>query len=121
MFVLAEGVAPVVDPGSADGVFTLLWLVIALPALGAAILLIGGPLAKGRLDKHGHLIGTALPILSFLISVAMFIGLLGRSSEDRQVGQHLFTWFDVGTLHVGADLLYDPLSSLFLLLITGVG
>src|SRR6476659_2777961 len=121
MFVLAEGTAPVVDPGTATGVFSLLWLVIALPALGAAILLVGGPLAKGRLDKHGHLIGTALPILSFVISLAMFIGLLGRSSDDRQVGQHLFTWFDVGTLHVGFDLLYDPLSSLFLLLITGVG
>ena len=51
MFVLAEGAAPVVDPGSADGVFSLLWLVIALPALGAVILLIGGPMAKGRLDQ----------------------------------------------------------------------
>jgi NADH-quinone oxidoreductase subunit L len=121
MFVLADGTAPVVNPTPADGVFSLLWLVIALPALGAAILLVGGPLAKGRLDKHGHLIGAALPVGSFVISLAMFIALLGRSDDDRQVSQHLFTWFDVGTLHVGADLLYDPLSSLFLLLITGVG
>ena len=29
MFVLAEGAAPLVHPGSADGVFSLLWLVIA--------------------------------------------------------------------------------------------
>src|SRR6476659_7158770 len=121
MFVLAEGTAPVVDPGAAGGVFSLLWLVIALPALGALILLVGGPLSKGRLDKHGHLLGTALPVVSFLISVAMFVTLLGRSSDDRQVSQHLFTWFEAGGLHVGFDLLYDPLSSLFLLLITGVG
>jgi NADH-quinone oxidoreductase subunit L len=121
MFVLAEGAAPVVHPGSADGVFSLLWLVIALPLLGAAILLVGGPLAKGRLDKNGHLIGVALPVLSFVISLVMFVGLLGRSSDDRQVSQHLFTWFEAGGLKVGADLLYDPLSSLFLLLITGVG
>src|SRR5919112_53442 len=40
MFVLAEGAAPVVHPGSADGVFSLLWLVIALPLLGAVILLV---------------------------------------------------------------------------------
>ena len=33
---------PVVDPTTADGVFSLLWLVIALPLLGAAILLLGG-------------------------------------------------------------------------------
>src|SRR3954451_8723414 len=121
MFVLAEGAAPLVDPGSADGVFSLLWLVIALPLLGAVILLVGGPLAKGRLDKNGHLIGTVLPVLSFVLSLVLFISLLGRSRDDRQVGQHLYTWFQAGGLRVGADLLYDPLSSLFLLLITGVG
>src|SRR4249919_827741 len=121
MFVLAEGTAPVVDPGTATGVFSLLWLVIALPALGALILLVGGPLSKGRLDKHGHLLGTALPVVSFLISVVLFVAMLGRSDDDRQVSQHLYTWFQAGGLKVGADLLYDPLSSLFLLLITGVG
>jgi NADH-quinone oxidoreductase subunit L len=121
MFVLAEGAAPLVHPASADGVFSLLWLVIALPLLGAAILLVGGPLAKGRLDKHGHLIGVALPVLSFVLSLVMFFALLGRASDDRQVGQHLYTWFEAGGLKVGADLLYDPLSALFLLLITGVG
>jgi NADH-quinone oxidoreductase subunit L len=122
MFLLAEDVtAPVVHPASATGVFSLLWLVIALPALGAVIILIGGPLAKGRLDKYAHLIGCALPVLSFLISLVMFITLLGHSSDNRQYEQHLYTWFQAGGLHVGADLLYDPLSSLFLLLITGVG
>jgi NADH-quinone oxidoreductase subunit L len=122
MFVLAEGgSAPLVHPGSADGVLSLVWLVLALPALGAAILLVGGPLAKGRLDRSGHLIGAFLPVLSFLISLWMFLSLLGRDSGQRQVGQHLFTWFQAGGLHVGFDLLYDPLSALFLLLITGVG
>jgi len=120
MFALAEG-APLVDPGSADGVFSLLWLVIALPLLGAVILLVGGPLAKGRLDRNGHLIGAALPVLSFLLSLVLLFQLLGRDSNDRQVSQHLYTWFQAGGLKVGADLLYDPLSALFLLLITGVG
>ena len=121
MFVLAEGAAPLVHPASADGVFSLLWLVIALPLLGAVVLLVGGPLAKGRLDKYGHLIGVALPVLSFVLSLVMFVALLGRAGDDRQVGQHLYTWFEAGGLKVGADLLYDPLSALFLLLITGVG
>jgi NADH-quinone oxidoreductase subunit L len=121
MFVLAQAAAPVVQPASADGVLSLGWLVLALPALGAAVLLVGGPLAKGRLDKYGHLIGALLPVGSFVVSLSMFIDLLGRDSNDRQVRQHLFTWFQVGGLHVGFDLLYDPLSALFLLLITGVG
>jgi NADH-quinone oxidoreductase subunit L len=121
MFVLAEGAAPLVDPASADGVFSLLWLVIALPMLGALLLLVGGPLLKGRLDRSGHLIGALLPVLSFVISLILFFALLGRDSGDRQVNQHLYTWFQAGGLKVGADLLYDPLSALFLLLITGVG
>src|SRR4051812_757658 len=121
MFVLAEGAAPLVDPGSADGVFGLLWLILALPALGAVVLLIGGPLTRGAIDKWGHLLGAALPIGSFLVSLLLFFQLLGRDAGDRQVSQHLFTWFQTGGLKVGADLLYDPLSALFLLLITGVG
>jgi NADH-quinone oxidoreductase subunit L len=108
---------PVVAPGSADGVFSLLWLVIALPALGAAILLIGGR----RTDRWGPLLATALPIGSFVLSLVMFIVSLGRDEGERQVTQHLYTWIQTGHLDVGMDLLYDPLSSLFLLLITGVG
>ncbi|GAA4722865.1 NADH-quinone oxidoreductase subunit L [Nocardioides endophyticus] len=108
---------PVVDPTSAEGVFGLLWLVIALPLAGAAVLLIGGRFT----DKWGHLLGTLLPIGSFAISLAMFISLLGRADDDRQVVQNLYTWFETGNLDVGMDLLYDPLSALFLLLITGVG
>ena len=110
---------PVVDPTAADGVFSLLWLVIALPLLGAAILLLGGAPHRGR--RWGHLLGTLLPIGSFVLSLVMFVALLGRDEDDRQVGQHLYTWFEVGGLDVGMDLLYDPLSALFLLLITGVG
>jgi NADH-quinone oxidoreductase subunit L len=121
MFALAEGAAPLVDPSSASGVFSLLWLVIALPLLGSVILLVGGPLAKGRLDKNGHLIGAILPVLSFVLGLILFFALLGRDSSDRQVSQHLYTWFQGGGLRVGADLLFDPLSALFVLLITGVG
>src|SRR5688572_4113919 len=109
--------APVIDPSSADGVLSLVWLVIALPLASAVILLVGGR----RTDKWGHLLGCATPIASFAISLAMFFALLGRNSDDRQVSQHLYTWIQTGTFEVGFDLLYDPLSALFLLLITGVG
>ncbi|MEZ0577872.1 NADH-quinone oxidoreductase subunit L [Nocardioides sp. MH1] len=108
---------PVVAPGDADGVFSLLWLIIALPLAGAAILLLGGR----RTDKWGHYLGTLMPIGSFVISLVCFFTTLGRDEGDRQVAQHLYDWIDVGGLHVGMDLLYDPLSALFLLLITGVG
>ena len=114
---LAEEAAPVVHPSAAGGVFSLLWLVIALPAFGAAVLLLGGR----RTDRWGHLLGCATVGVSFLLSVALFIGLELRDEAERSVGQHLWTWFTAGSYTVQLDLLYDPLSALFLLLITGVG
>ncbi|VXC19573.1 NADH-quinone oxidoreductase subunit L [Nocardioides sp. AX2bis] len=108
---------PLVDPSTADGTFSLLWLVVGLPLLGAAVLLLGGRFT----DRWGHWLATALPIGSFAISVLLFLELLGRGEEERQVVQQLYTWMQVGGLDVGFDLLYDPLSALFLLLITGVG
>jgi NADH-quinone oxidoreductase subunit L len=122
MIALHEGGhLPVVDPTTADGIFSLAWLVIALPLAGAAILLIGGAIAPKRFAAFGHVLGVLLPIGSFGISLAMFFALLGRDEDDRQVVQHVYDWIDVGGLHVGMDLLYDPLTALFLLLITGVG
>ena len=46
---------PVVDPGSAGSLALPLVLVIALPAFGAAVLLLGGRLT----DRWGHLLGCA--------------------------------------------------------------
>ena len=42
---------------AASGVFTLSWLLIALPLAGALVLLVGGR----RTDRIGHLVGTAMP------------------------------------------------------------
>ncbi|MDP9820706.1 NADH-quinone oxidoreductase subunit L [Nocardioides massiliensis] len=115
------GVPPVVEPIAADGVFSLLWLIIALPALGAAVLLLLGR----RTDGWGHYLGTATVAGSFVISLIAFFSLLGRDEAERSVGQHLWTWFEVGigerVFSADLALLFDPLSSLFLLLITGVG
>ncbi len=118
-FFAAEGTThvPVVEPSAASGAFSLLWLIIALPLAGAAVLLLSGKAA----NAWGHLLGTATVAGSFLVSLTLFVSLLGREETERQIGQHLFTWFEAGNFTVEMDLLYDPLSALFLLLITGVG
>ena len=114
---LAEEAVPVVHPTSAGGVFDLLWVVIALPALGAVVLLLGGR----RTDRWGHLLGCATVGVSFLLSLVLFFSLVLRDEADRSISQHLWTWFTAGNYTVQLDLLLDPLSALFLLLITGVG
>jgi len=103
--------------GHATGVFSLTWVLIALPLLGAAVLLLGGR----RTDRWGHLLGTAMPAVAFVIALAQFIALLGRDAENRSVGQHLYRFLEVGSLRVDVGLLLDPLSMCFVLLVTGVG
>jgi NADH-quinone oxidoreductase subunit L len=96
---------------------TLAWLLIAVPAVSAAVLLLGGR----RTDAWGHLLGCAAPLLSFVFGVVIFLQLLGRDGEDRQETVQLFEWFSVGRITVDVSLLVDQLSILFVLLITGVG
>ncbi|MEP9384914.1 NADH-quinone oxidoreductase subunit L [Nocardioides sp. KR10-350] len=101
--------------------FHLLWVVVALPLTGATVLLIGRPLAPAAFDRFGHWLAVGLSSLSFVLSLVLFVVDLGRDEGQRQVVQHVYQWFQTGHLDVGMDLLYDPLSALFLLLITGVG
>src|SRR4051795_2465145 len=118
MLVPLAETAPTVDPSTAGGVFSLLWVIIALPALGAAVLLL---LGNDRTRGWAHLLGCATVLASFVISLVAFLALLGRADGDRQIGQKVYDWVDAGSFHVDFSLLYDPLSALFLLLITGVG
>jgi NADH-quinone oxidoreductase subunit L len=92
-------------------------LIIGLPLLGAAVLLLGGRAT----DRWGHLLGSATAIGSFVVGFIAFVTLLGRPAAERSETQHLFDWIEVGGFRVGFDLLVDPLSILFVLLITGVG
>lgn len=90
---------------------------IALPLAGAVVLLLAGR----RSDKWGHLLATALSASSFFVGLYQLSLMLGRSSEQRPVGQKLFEWISVGTFNIDAGLLLDQLSICFVLLITGVG
>ena len=110
--VLAEA-----SPVAASGVFSLLWLVVALPLFGAAILLLAGR----RSDRWGHWLGTGMPVASFVIVSAMLFAMLGRDSGSRSINQTVYTWIPVGGFRVDMGLLLDPLSVSFALLITGVG
>jgi NADH-quinone oxidoreductase subunit L len=94
---------------------TYSWLLIALPLAGAAVLLLGGR----RTDRWGHLLGTATVVVAFVIGLICTISLAGLDKKSASVD--LFTFISAGSLDVKAGLLYDPLSAIFVLLITGVG
>ncbi len=95
----------------------LIWLLVALPAASAAILLVGGR----RTDAWGHLLGCATPLASFGVGLALLSDLLSRHGDARTIVQNLFTWIPVGGLQVDFGMQIDQLSICFVLLITGVG
>ena len=95
----------------------LIWLLVALPAAGAAILLLGGR----RTDAWGHLLGCATALASFGVGVTLLSDLLSRHGDARTIIQNLFTWIPVGGLQVDFGMQIDQLSICFVLLITGVG
>ena len=101
---------------AADGVLSLLWLLLALPAAGAATILL-----LGRSRTWGPYLAVAACAGAFAYAVVAFLDLLGRGAEERSVDLFLFSWIPVGGFDVDAGLLYDPLSAVFTLLITGVG
>src|SRR3954454_5394881 len=102
----------------ASGVFSLMFLLVLLPALSAALLLLGGR----RTNAWGHLLGCATPIAAFVIGIVELLALVGRDGDQsRQLDQHLFSWIPVSGFQAKANLLLDPLSITFVLLITGVG
>src|SRR4051794_32455585 len=103
------------DTVPVSGLLSATWLLIALPLAGAAVLLLGGR----RTDRWGHLLGTGTVLVAFVIGLACTVQLAGL--DQRSVSVDLFTFIRTGGLDVQAGLLFDPLSAVFVLLITGVG
>ena len=67
------------------------------------------------------IIGTAMIFGSFLISLRVFFYLKGQAEDARIVEETLFSWIKVGDFHLDMALRIDSLSTLFTLVITGVG
>ncbi|MER7012346.1 NADH-quinone oxidoreductase subunit L [Saccharopolyspora sp. NPDC000359] len=93
------------------------WLLVAFPALGALVLLVAGRRANG----WGHVLGCATVIASFVYGVLLFSSVAGAPQGEQLRELHLFSWIPVNALQVDFGLRLDPLSMVFLLLITGVG
>jgi len=98
-------------------VTTYAWLLVALPLLGAAVLLLGGK----RTNPWGHLFATAMSTGSFLVALMTLIEMFGRSPEERSVTINIADWINVGSFQVPLAFQLDQLSIVFALLITGVG
>ena len=101
----------------ATGVFSYLWLLIALPLLGATVLLLGGR----RTNRWGPYFAVLMVVAAAAYAITLLVALLGRPADGRAIGQTLFEWVFVGGFTAPVALQLDQLSMVFVLLITIVG
>ena len=101
----------------ATGIQQAAWLLLALPLAGAAILLLGGK----RTNSWGHLVGVAMPVLSFIYGAMAFGQMLSYPAAERSREIVVYQFINVDRFQVPLGLQLDQLSICFVLLITGVG
>ena len=106
---------------SATGLAEYAWLMVAIPLLSSAFLLVCGRVT----DKWGHWLAVAASWSSFLIGFIIFCQMIGQAPAERSILAPVFTWFKAGggneTIELSWNLLLDPLSMTFVLLVTFVG
>ncbi len=98
--------------------FDSVWLLFAFPALGALLILFVGQ----RLSQKvvGWLAAAAVAG-SFLVALTLWLGLLGLPAAERSVTVTWWDWMRIGSFHVPAAVLIDPLSVIMAMVVTGVG
>ena len=108
----AEGAA-----SAATGITAYAWLLVAFPAFGALLLLVGGR----RTDRFGPVLAVCLSWASFVVTLFIVLAMVSRSDAERPQHLTLYNWLPAGQFQLTAGMLVDQLSMAFALLITFVG
>ncbi|MFP6889457.1 MAG: NADH-quinone oxidoreductase subunit L, partial [Nitrospinota bacterium] len=93
----------------------LAWLIPLFPAVGA---IINGCFGSRARDKAG-LIASAMAGLSFLVVLVIAAEMIFGAGKGGTVT--LWPWIDAGKFSVSVSFLIDPLSTIMLLVVSGVG
>src|SRR6188768_3656265 len=96
----------------------LVSLVPFFPLLGFLLVALN---AKKFTQSVTAFVACGAVLASFIIAISLFVQLLGMPAGERAIHVTLFNWIAVGDFSATISFLIDPLSSLMLLIITGVG
>ncbi len=94
----------------------LVWLVPVFPLIGFLINGLGRNVWSKTLVSW---IGSVAILASFALSLGIFLEL--NASDVKSFTVPLFDWIQVGALRIPFSFLVDPLSSIMLLIVTGIG
>ncbi len=99
--------------------FNFIWLIPLLPLVGFAL-----NVFVIRREREAGYVATGAVALSFLVALATFIQFAfspPAEAKPPRVDLVLWNWISVGEFNVPFGLLFDPLSGVMVLLVTGVG
>src|SRR3989440_7985282 len=94
------------------------WICLLSP-LAAALLI---ALAGNRISRRGagYLVTLAV-FASFVAACVAFFSLWGDAPHDRSHYSTVWTWLESGSFSAGLRILVDPLSTMMMLIVSGVG
>lgn len=75
-------------------------------------------------NQNGYVAGavaTVAVFISFLCSVTIFARLLALPHESREILVNYYTWADIGTSKINVSFMFDQISIMMALIVTGVG
>ncbi len=94
------------------------WICLLSPLAAAVLITL---LGKYLPRKGAGYVATLSVLVSFIAALSAFSGLLDESPEERSHTSTLWTWLTAGDFEVGLTILLDPVSSLMMLIVSGVG
>jgi NADH-quinone oxidoreductase subunit L len=99
----------------------LRWIILA-PLIGAMINgLLGARIQKSAGKNAIAAIAVAPVLISFVLALVAFKQLLGLEPEHRFLLDSMSQWIHIGHLNVDLAFWVDPLSSVMILVVTGIG
>ncbi len=101
---------------------TSITIIPFLPLLGALVLgLFGKKIQKAVGENITGIIGCATPVLAAVLAFSSFFVLLGMEPDQRIVRVTMATWVSVAEFSVDWAFRYDSLTSMMVMIITGIG
>ena len=92
-------------------------LIIIFPLLG---LILNGFFGRKWSETAAGWLASLMIGCSFIIAVALTLELFSLDPHDRHVNVEIFRWITVGNLKLDFAFLIDPLSSVMILVVTGI-
>ena len=94
------------------------WICLLAPLAGALAIVLAGQRISRRTAGW---ISTLTTFVAFGGALMAFLGLWAADPDDRERVSTAYTWLAAGDFEVGFQILVDPLSSVMMLIVSGVG